>query len=313
MLEKDILLIINPNASKGRGRKKAHEIKEAFQRNLRQCTVAYTRGPGHATILAKKGVLYEYKVIIAAGGDGTVNEVLNGIMSSDNHRNVTMGIIPIGRGNDFAWSAGIPTNIRKAVELILANRSGKVDVGLCCGSGHKDGLYFFNGAGFGFEPAVNFRAMGYKHLNGMPSYIAAFIYILFHFPSPYHLTLTVDDEEYALDTQQISVCNGRRMGSAFLLAPKASITDGMFDVMYTTHPFSSRGEIMKAVLEFLRGTHVAESDTFVYRNARKVLIESKDAVIEAHCDGEVFSRVGSRFELTIIPAALKLIHGKEKC
>ena len=305
--------VVNPHA--GSGKTLSLWKKAEAQMRRRQISYGYrtTDCKSHATEIAYGAAKEGFRKFIAAGGDGTVNEVLNGIMSSDNHRNVTMGIIPIGRGNDFAWSAGIPTNIRKAVELILANRSEKVDVGLCCGSGHKDGLYFFNGAGFGFEPAVNFRAMGYRHLNGMPSYIAAFIYILFHFPSPYHLTLTVDDEEYALDTQQISVCNGRRMGSAFLLAPKASITDGMFDVMYTTHPFSSRGEIMKAVLEFLRGSHVAESDTFVYRNARKVLIESKDAVIEAHCDGEVFSRAGSRFELTIIPSALKLIHGKEKC
>ena len=198
MLEKDILLIINPNASKGKGRKKAHEIKDAFQRNSRQCTIAYTKGPGHASILARKGVLYEYNVIVAAGGDGTVNEVLNGIMTAEGHERVTMGIIPIGRGNDFAWSAGISNNIDKAVKLILSNRSEKVDVGLCVGTDHKEGLYFFNGAGFGFEPVVNFRAMGYRHLNGMPSYVAAFIYILFHFPSPYHVNITIDGEERTL-------------------------------------------------------------------------------------------------------------------
>ncbi len=313
MLEKDILLIINPNASKGKGRKKAHEIKDAFQRNSRQCTIAYTKGPGHASILARKGVLYEYNVIVAAGGDGTVNEVLNGIMTAEGHERVTMGIIPIGRGNDFAWSAGIPNNIDKAVKLILSNRSEKVDVGLCVGTDHKEGLYFFNGAGFGFEPVVNFRAMGYRHLNGMPSYVAAFIYILFHFPSPYHVNITIDGEERTLVTQQISVCNGRRMGSSFLLAPKARLNDGLFDVMYTTHPFSSTGEILRAALAFLRGSHVSDSDDFAYMNARHVLIESAEGNMEAHCDGEVFSRAGSRFELTIQPSALELIHGKEKC
>ena len=267
MLEKDILLIINPNASKGKGRKKAHEIKDAFQRNSRQCTIAYTKGPGHASILARKGVLYEYNVIVAAGGDG----------------------------------------------LILSNRSEKVDVGLCVGTDHKEGLYFFNGAGFGFEPVVNFRAMGYRHLNGMPSYVAAFIYILFHFPSPYHVNITIDGEERTLVTQQISVCNGRRMGSSFLLAPKARLNDGLFDLMYTTHPFSSTGEILRAALAFLRGSHVSDSDDFAYMNARHVLIESAEGNMEAHCDGEVFSRAGSRFELTIQPSALELIHGKEKC
>ena len=313
MLEKDILLIINPNASKGKGRKKAQVIKEAFQRNSRQCTVAYTRGPGHASILARKGVLYDYKVIIAAGGDGTVNEVLNGIMTAEDHSDVTMGIIPIGRGNDFAWFAGIPKNIDKAVRLIIENRTSAVDVGLCTGTDHKDGLYFFNGAGFGFEPAVNFRAMGYRHLNGMPSYIAAFLYILLHFPSPYHITLSIDGDERVLDTQQISVCNGRRMGSAFIMAPEAKLDDGFFDVMYTTHPFSSLRDVLRVVISFLRGSQVSDKDDFAYIRARHVAIDCPEGNVEAHCDGEVFSRAGSHFELSLLPKALELIHGKEKC
>ena len=93
MLEKDILLIINPNASKGRGRKSAKLIQSIFKSRGRQCTVAYTKGAGHAATLARKGVQYEYKVIIAAGGDGTVNEVLNGIMFSGRSSSVTMGIM----------------------------------------------------------------------------------------------------------------------------------------------------------------------------------------------------------------------------
>ena len=119
MLEKDILLIINPNASKGRGRKRAQEIKDSFKAYGRQCTVAYTRGPGHASLLARKGVLYEYRVIIAAGGDGCVNEVVSGIM--EDGAKVRMGVIPIGRGNDFAWVAGIPRKLDEA-GVILGSR-----------------------------------------------------------------------------------------------------------------------------------------------------------------------------------------------
>ena len=306
-------MIINPNAAKGRGRKKAHEIKDTFRQFGRQCTVAYTNGPGHAEILTKKGIQYEYRVIIAAGGDGTVNEVLNGIMTSPDPKSVTMGIIPIGRGNDFAWFAGIPTDIRKAIELIISRRSSLVDIGVCKGQGHRDGMYFFNGAGFGFEPAVNFRAMGYRHLNGMPSYIAAFIYILFHFPKPRHVRLTIDDRTDEFDTQQISVCNGRRMGSAFIMAPRASISDGVFDVMYTVHPFHRRIEIIRAAISFIRGDHVSDKTDFEYTNARKVRIEVDGDGMEAHCDGEVFTHKGTSFDIEILPQAVDLIHGEEKC
>ena len=313
MFKKDILLIINPNASKGKGKKRAKEIKESFKKHGRSCVVAYTREPGHATLLARKGVLYKYRTIIAAGGDGTVNEVLNGIMTAEGHEKVTMGIIPIGRGNDFAWFAGIPCNIEKAVSLINSNEGKPVDVGICRGSGHESGVYFFNGAGFGFEPLVNFRAMGYRHLNGMPSYIVAFLYILFHFPSPYHIKLAIDGKESLVETQQISVCNGRRMGSAFIMAPKATFNDGLFDLMYAKKPLVTLSDIIKAVLSFLKGAQVTDKKTFSYVNAKSVSIEVLNGTMEAHCDGEVFSRAGSSFDLEILPSALKLIHDKEKC
>ena len=263
MLEKDILLIINPNASKGKGRKKAHDIRDLFKAGGRQCTVAYTSNPGHAERLAAKGMVYGYKEIIAAGGDGTVNEVVNGIMKSRKASSVSMGIIPIGRGNDFAWCAGIPQTLEDAIDLIITGESSPVDVGICRGTDHPDGKYFLNGTGFGFEPMVNFRAMEYTKLNGTLSYIAAFFYVLRHFPKPYHLSVSIDDgEEFTLDTQQFSVLNGKRMGASFVLGPRASINDGLFDIFYANRPFRARRDLIIAVFEFFRGAHIKDKDRF---------------------------------------------------
>lgn len=313
MLEKDILLIINPNASKGRGRKSAKLIQGIFKERGRQCTVAYTKGAGHASILAKKGVQYEYKVIIAAGGDGTVNEVLNGIMSSGGSANVTMGIIPIGRGNDFAWCAGIPQTLEDAIDLIIKGESRPVDVGICKGTDHPNGMYFLNGTGFGFEPMVNFRAMEYTKLNGTLSYIAAFFYVLRHFPKPYHLSVSIDDgEEFTLDTQQFSVLNGKRMGASFVLGPRASINDGLFDIFYANRPFRARRDLIIAVLEFFRGAHIKDKDRFTYLRAWRVRISSDTPSVIAHSDGELFTKNGRSFFVEILPGALKLIYGKEK-
>ena len=306
MLEKDILLIINPNASKGKGRKRAHDIRDLFKAKGRQCTVAYTNEPGHAERLAAKGMQYGYREIIAAGGDGTVNEVLNGIMKSGNASSVAMGIIPIGRGNDFAWMVGIPKNQRKAVMIIAEGRSWSIDVGLCRGTEHPDGMYFVNGAGFGFEPMVNFRAMEYRRINGMLSYAAAFLHILRNPPKPYALRLTIDGKSVDLETQQISVSNGRRMGSAFIMAPSAIIDDGEFDVMYTNHPFW-RGGLIKAVLSFLRGSHVSRKEDFTCTKAKEVAIVSEESVIEAHCDGELFTHRGREFSITMLGGALQLL------
>ncbi|MBO8470021.1 MAG: diacylglycerol kinase family lipid kinase [Spirochaetes bacterium] len=307
VLRKDILLIINPNASKGKGRSKAKEIKALFQERGRECTVAYTKETGHAESLAYRGASYGYGVIVAAGGDGTVNEVASGIMRSG--KNIPLGIIPIGRGNDFAWIAGIPQKTKDAVSLIVDGIVSRIDVGFCKGPEHPKGMYFLNGAGFGFEPMVNFRAMGYKRINGMPSYVAAFFYILRHVPKPYNIRMKIDGEERLLSTQQISICNGRRMGSAFIMAPKAEIDDGLFDVMFTNHPLSGR-ELIKAVIAFFRGSQVSDTNLFTYMNATKVEIASEEPVVQAHCDGEVFTKNGTLFSISLLPGALGLVRGK---
>lgn len=308
MLKKDILLIINPNASKGKGKSKAKEIKALFQKHGRACTVAYTRNQGHAMSLAFRGASYGYSIIVAAGGDGTVNEVASGILRSG--KDIPLGIIPIGRGNDFAWIAGIPQKTEEAVALIARGNVSRIDVGLCKGPDHPDGMYFLNGAGFGFEPMVNFKAMEYKRLNGMPSYVVAFLYILRHPPKPYHLMLVIDGVEKDIESQQISVCNGRRMGSSFMMAPKAEIDDGVFDVMFTNYPLSGKG-LLKAVISFLRGSHVTDKKVFSYMNAERVDILSDEAVVQAHCDGEVYTRNGRQFSLTILRGALGLVRGEK--
>ena len=137
MLEKDILLIINPNASKGRGRKSAKLIQSIFKSRGRQCTVAYTKGAGHAATLARKGVQYEYKVIIAAGGDGTVNYVVNLLQKHELH--IPIAVLPAGTANDFASMLGVRgADIVKACAQILDGEFRPIDLG------KVNGTYFVN-------------------------------------------------------------------------------------------------------------------------------------------------------------------------
>ncbi len=306
MLEKDILLVINPLASKGRGKDKAKSLGSYLEKHNRVFVIEYTRAKGHAEKIALDGARNGYKVIVAVGGDGTVNEVLNGIMRSGFSSSVKMGIIPVGRGNDFAWVCNIPKDMYKAVDLILKDNGKKTDVGLCCGDGHPDGMYFFNGAGFGFEPMVNFKAMEYKHLNGMPSYIMAFLFILRHPPKGFDLELTIDGEKRKLSTQQLSVANGIRMGSAFKMTPRALIDDGKFDVMFTNKIFTGV-DLIALVFKFLKGDHVKDKVNFTYLKATEVEIDAKEANIPAHLDGEVFSKNLKRAKLNILPGAINLI------
>ncbi len=304
-MKDNILLIINPNASKGKGRKKAKRIKDIFALHGRQCAVAYTSGRGHAEKLAKSGVESGIRTIVAAGGDGTVNEVINGIMKARGHENVAMGIIPVGRGNDFAWIAGIPNNLEKAIDIILSNEPKLTDVGYAKGTDRERGVYFLNGMGFGFEPMVNFLAQDYRHLNGMASYIAAFIHMLFNPPKGYRMHVKIDDEEFDLVSQQFSCNNGRRMGSSFLMTPLALIDDGYLDYMYTKKLFKGFG-LIKMAIRFLRGAMVTDKENFSYGKAKRVEITSDRDLIVSHVDGEEFSRKGKHFVMEILPSAIKL-------
>lgn len=309
-MHRNVLLIINPKSSKGKGEAKAAKISKYFAENNINCTVAYTQGVGHAEKLAKSGVENGFKTIIAAGGDGTVNEVANGIMKSGKSGDVAMGIIPVGRGNDFAWIAGIPVDWKKAADLIITGETVATDVGRARSTDIEK--YFLNGMGFGFEPMVNFQAQAYRHLNGMASYVVAFLHILTNPPKGYEVTMTLDGgEPRRFKTQQISVNNGRRMGSSFLMTPKAEIDDGVFDYMFTNRLYKGFGLIL-LVLKFLRGAMVSDSVNFSYGNASKVVVDVLGGGIESHVDGEEFLREGNHFEIEILPSAVHLFRRSQK-
>ncbi len=302
----DVLLIINPNAKKGKGMEKAREIVDIFKEHSISVSVAYTRGPDHAEELATQAANEGFDVIVAAGGDGSVNEVVNGIMKSNNPERVKLGIIPIGRGNDYAYSLGIPTDVRKAAQIIVEGCVRKVDLGKVTDLVKDSSRYFLNGNGYGFEPLVNYRAMRFKHLNGMPSYIVAFIGILLAPPKPYLLKLIDDEEEVLLQTQQVSICLGRRMGSAFMLAPNAVLDDGYFDLMYTKRPLSSFS-LFVAAMQFIRGTHVDNKKTFHTAKVRKVRILSERANITSHVDGEMMAiNDGMEYDICLLARCMRI-------
>lgn len=306
-MRKEILLIVNPEASKGKGRKKAAEICRCLDRNHLVFSMSFTTGKGHAEKLAFDGATEGFYKIVAVGGDGTVNEVVNGIMRSGFSDKVKMGIIPIGRGNDFAWICKIPKNIKKAVSIVSRDCGVMTDVGFCHGPDRPDGMYFLNGAGFGFEPMVNFKAMEYRHLNGMPSYIVAFCWMLRHCPNGYNINMNIDDtQEVHLTTQQISVANGIRMGSAFKMTPNAVIDDGKLDLMFTNRSFKGFG-IVNMVMRFLLGAQTRDRKNFTYMNASKVIIQGDCNNLPVHLDGEVYSKTARCVTVEILPSAIELL------
>lgn len=304
-----VCVIVNPNSAKGKGAKCIGKIERAFEKAGIRAEILITGKAGDAEAMSLQACLSGFGTVVAAGGDGCVNEVVNGIMKSG--RKVSMGIIPTGRGNDFAWVAGIPREIEKAVTLIACGTARLIDTGYLEGGVFKDGHYFLNGTGFGFEPAINFTAASYRHLNGMVSYIMAFFHCLIHIPAPYELELEVDGKKQNLCSQQISVCNGRRMGSAFILAPNAILDDGLLDIVYATRPVTRR-QLLPMVISFFRGTQLEKCSFMSQLRGRSVRITSRRRDLIIHTDGEFVSRDEEKCLVRIIPSSLSLFYGRAK-
>ncbi|AEC03046.1 diacylglycerol/lipid kinase family protein [Parasphaerochaeta coccoides] len=285
-------IILNPQAAKGHASRKEGIITAYLNRHGWKVRIDRTAGQSDGMRLARQAVRDGRPLIIAAGGDGTVNEVVDGIYQEDIAQGggltlPSFGVIPIGRGNDFAYAAGIPAKTGDACARLVHGSPRDLDIGIVRGGDYPEGRCFVNGVGVGFEPLVNFRAMEFKHINGMPSYVLGLLKVLARYPQPWRIRITLDGGEYEVDTQQISICNGRRMGSAFLMGPEASLDDGLFDVTFARRPFKGL-KIMSLVPLFLTGRQIRHS-SFHFERTAAMTISTDAPVLPVHADGEVIS------------------------
>ncbi len=305
MSDKKLFILLNPHAAKGRGIVRKKEILNLFDQGGYEATVVMTEKGNGASTLAYQATLEGWPTIIAAGGDGTVNEVVDGILRAVTEKQIpspNLGILPVGRGNDFAWGMGIPLDLRKASDLIIAGKTHTIDAGITYGGNYPKGRYFVNGQGMGFEPLVNFIASDFKHVSGTLSYVLALIKILIDHPKPFNVQLTLDGETQYVQTQQLSICNGRRMGGAFLMGPGALFDDGFFDVVFANRPIKS-AKLLLIALKFFKGTQVSLPLFSVVR-AKSVKLVSENNPMPVHVDGEEVSKGCMQFSTELLPSVL---------
>jgi YegS/Rv2252/BmrU family lipid kinase len=306
------LLIINQNANKGKSIQIHDDICLAFENTENTFEVKKTTAPDDARKFAYDAV-GEFDVIAACGGDGTVNETVDGMLKRSTELDLSieqrpkLAIFPIGRGNDFAWMMNIKSdNIETIVDNITQNKSRVIDAGWCRGGRFTNGAYFINGLGIGFEPLVNYNASKYKNVSGSLSYILALIHTLAHYPKAMKLKITYADEitEDVL-SQQLSIGNGRRMGSSFLMSPKAIVDDGVLDFVYAYRPIS-RQVILFVALKFFKGKQLNDSH-FKMKRIKSLKIESAKADMVAHIDGEMIGISLKEIEIKILQNAIAII------
>ncbi|PWB50981.1 MAG: diacylglycerol kinase [Anaerolineales bacterium] len=305
MVEKT-LIIVNPIAGQGYGRQVLPEIENLVKENAPQSEIAMTEYVGHAILLARQAASDGHGIVIAAGGDGTSNEVLNGLMEAwDNgYRNTKMGIIAIGRGNDFAFGFGVPPGLPEGFKVFMKGDHKPMDVGLVKGGDYPQGRYFGNGVGIGFDAVVGFEAMKLTHLHGFMNYMVAALRTIFLFFNAPLVRIEYDDAVITQPSLMISIMNGRRMGGGFMMAPQANTSDGLLDLCIAGQ--LSRIGILTMIPRFMKGTQATQPQIKTGR-AAKIHVKAEKGTLPTHADGETICTAGSELEIKIIHCPLEII------
>lgn len=301
---KKIKIILNPVAGRGYSGRVESEISRCLKEEGLDFDLVHTEKKGHAIELAEQAVYDGFEIIAAAGGDGTTNEVINGLMAASERGgkvNFTLALFPTGSGNDFSYSAGVPTDFQQVCRLIANGKTRIVDLGRVTVPG-KEPRFFDNQLGIGFDGVVTLEARKFKRVRGMALYLPVVLKTVFLTNKAARVTIEYDNKKLELATVQVSIANGIREGGGFYMAPGAKLDDGYFDLIIV-------GEIGKLAMlgiipKFMKGTHIQHKATTTLR-AKKVTITSEDDLV-AHFDGEMLCTDGHRIECEIVPQCLRV-------
>ncbi len=309
-INQDWFAIVNPNAGNGKGGKDWDRISEILNRNNIRFEMRSTGRKGQATEFTRDLIANGYRKIISIGGDGTLHEAINGIFTQDHcsPRDITIGIIPVGTGNDWGRMFGIPLVYEGAVQVIREGKQMLHDIGVIdyFNAGVKTRTYFINIAGLGFEAVVVKKTNRQKD-KGM-SNKAIYFYNLLSSLISYRNTpveITIDGRTSTAKVFSINVGNGRYCGGGMRQTPDAIPDDGLFDI--TVIKEMGRIEIIKSLQLLYDGTIMSHPKVDGYRSTNLKVTSESLLYIEA--DGESLGH--TPVEFSIIPSAVNIIYGKK--
>jgi len=300
-------IIVNPVAGRGAGERAISQIERVLSGYGLDFDLVRTERPWHAADLAQEAVAAGYDGVVAVGGDGTANEVLNGLMRTKQAGagRCVMGMLCVGRGNDFAYGVGIPTDLEAGCQALAQGHWRTIDVGRVVGGLYPQGRYFGNGIGIGFDAVVGFEAVKMTWLHGFLSYLVAVLKTVFLYYKAPLTTIEYDGQTITQPSLMISVMNGRRMGGGFMMAPQGKPDDGLFDLCIAREV--SRARIFGLIPHFMRGTQATQEPIRTGR-ARRVVVTAVEGVLPAHADGETLCTDGRRLELELLPRQIEVIY-----
>lgn len=287
------IFIINPAAGKGKSMELVPFIESCFDGGTDELIIKKTEYPGHATEIAKEYSREEVCRIYSVGGDGTVNEVVNGMAGTSS----VLGVIPTGSGNDFIRSIQAPFDIKDMIISTINSQEKTIDLA------RVNDKYFINISSIGFDAEVVFNADKFKRIPGIPgsiAYLFSIIYTVFQ-KKIGNIKIDIDNKMMDCKILLVAVANGRYYGGGMLPTPEAELGDGLLDICLVTE--MSRLKILSLFPKYMKGVHEQIKQVSFHRG-KKIRIESKDDIC-LNIDGEIVIARNMHFE--VLKDAIKVV------
>jgi YegS/Rv2252/BmrU family lipid kinase len=307
---KNWLVIINPNAGARRGQKDWPGISEILKKEGFGFTSILTTHRGHATDLSREQILKGYKKIIVVGGDGTLNEVVNGIFQQEKYASadITIGMVMVGTGNDWGRTFGIPTKYSKAVQLIKRGKTFIQDAGMVSyfdGEQHK--RHFINMAGLGYDGLVAHKTnvMKEKGRGGTLAYLYNLLLGLFEYRQP-TIEINIDGAKVftgRVFSMSVGIC--KYNGGGMMQCPKAVPDDGILDI--TLIKFIHKYKALVHINKLYSGNFENLSFVRLLTGKNVTISRKQGTIMKLETDGESLGRAPYHFQ--VVPGSLKVIIG----
>jgi diacylglycerol kinase (ATP) len=299
------LIILNPWAGRGAAGQRRGVLEAALTQAGVPFDLVTTHARGGATELAWQAIDRGYDPIVAVGGDGTINEIVNGIKGAETSlgRRARLGIIPLGTGSDFIKTLdGVDANdIAGGVRRIAGGVPHTVDIGRVQVA-DGDTRYFINAVGMGLDAQVAAESLKLTRLKGMAVYLVAIIRALANYRA-HPMTVEYDGQRLHRRLLFASIANGRCQGAGFWLTPSALIDDGLLDLCLVDN--MRLDQIIRHIPRLMEGTHTSLKQVTMGR-ARNIRVTCS-APLPVATDGEVISIAARDITVETLPAALEVL------
>jgi len=291
-------VILNPYASRWMAQKRLPEAETALRTAGVDFEIIVSDYAGHGIELAAEAAQAGFNPIIAAGGDSTYNEVVNGLMitAGDSPSQTTFGLLPMGTANDLAANLGIPDDLKAAANIIAAGKTRSMDVG------QVNERYFVNNSAIGLEPTITVIQMNMKRVHGVFRYLLATLVGIARNPQ-WQMMLEWDEGQYQGSMTIVSVGNNPRTGGVFYTVPHADPFDGKLSFIHGSAP--TRRQIIQLLPRMFKPDegNIAESPLIQEIHTTWLRVHTEPGT-PVHSDGEVFDMDIQDLEFRILPAKL---------